>query len=191
MVIFDANYVGFSNKFFNQDIRYLSHTRQEWPLLYKNGTATTQVVPSVRIVSAGVPSMANSFYDGALKTTVTRFLEAFAVRIDEDTFGYNAIDVLGVDWASSQTAPVGSVPGINAPLLTMGNTGHYEYLNPEKIYLAATASDKSIAFVEGAQHTINTCTECENYPGEYGNTVKTASDYMDAWLSESGRFIDA
>ncbi|KAG6364187.1 hypothetical protein INS49_005785 [Diaporthe citri] len=93
--------------------------------------------------------MANSLYDGALKTTITRFLETFAVRIDEDNFGYNAADVLGVEWAPSQTAPVGSVPGIKVPLLAMGNTGHYEYLNAEKIYLAATTSDKSIAFVEG------------------------------------------
>lgn len=135
--------------------------------------------------------MANSFYDGALKTTVTRFLETFAVRIDEDTFGYNATDVLVVEWASSQTTPISSVAAIKVPLLTMGNAGHYEYLNAEKIYLAATTSDKSIAFVEGAQHTINTCTECESYPGEYGNTVKTAFDYMDTWLSEFGRFIDA
>lgn len=191
MVIIDANYLGFNNKFFNQDVRYLSHTRQEWPLLHKNGTATTQVVPSVRVASAGVPSMVDSFYDGALKTTVTRFLETFAVRIDEENFGYNATDVLGVEWASSQTAPVGSVPGIKVPLLTMGNTGHYEYLNAEKIYLAAATSDKSIAFVEGAQHTIDTCTECESYPGEYGNTVKTAFDYMDTWLSAPGRFIEA
>lgn len=41
MVIVDASYIGFKNNFFNQDIRYLSHTRQEWPLLHRNGTATT------------------------------------------------------------------------------------------------------------------------------------------------------
>lgn len=142
MVIFDANYVGFSNKFFNQDIRYLSHTSQEWPLLHKNGTATTKIVPSVRIASAGVLSMVNS-YDRALKTTVTRFLKTFGVRIDKDIFGYNAIDVMCVEWASSQTAPIGSVPGTKVPLLTMGNT------------------------------------------------FKTAFDYMDACMSESGRLIDA
>lgn len=191
LVIVDANYIGFNNKFFNQDIRYLSHTRYEWPILHRNGNTTIGVVPSVRVASAGVPSMANNFYDGALKTTVTRFLETFAIRIDEDTFGYNATDVLGIEWATSQTAPIGSVPGISVPLLTMGNTGHYEYLNAEKIYLAATTSDKSIAFVEGAQHTIDTCTECESYPGEYGDPVKTAFDYMDTWLSSPGRFIDA
>ncbi|KAK2604144.1 hypothetical protein N8I77_007099 [Diaporthe amygdali] len=190
MVIVDSNYLGFNNKFFNQDIRYLSHTRYAWPLLYKNGT-TTQAVPSVRDPSAGVPSMANSFYDGALKTTVTRFLETFAIRINEETFGYNATDILGVEWASSQTTPIGSVPGISVPLLTMGNTGHYEYLNAEKLYLAATTSDKRIAFTEGTQHIIDTCTECESYPDEYGNTVKTAFDFMDTWLSAPGRFIDA
>ncbi|KAJ5768531.1 hypothetical protein N7533_001114 [Penicillium manginii] len=191
LVIPDANYLGFNNKIISQDTRYLAHTVYKWPLLHKEGRVSTQVVPSVRVADAGIPSIVDSFYDGALKTTVTRFLSTFAIRIDKTSFNVTADNITGVDWASSQTAPIGSVPGISKPLLTMGNTGHYEYLNAEKIYLAAKSEDKSIAFTEGAQHTINTCTECEAYPGQFGNTVKTAFDFMDKWLSKPGRFIGA
>ncbi|BCS23089.1 alpha/beta hydrolase family protein [Aspergillus puulaauensis] len=189
LVIPDANYIGFNNKAITQDTHLLSHTVHKWPLLHKNGRNTTQVVPSVRVASAGIPSAVDSFYTGALKTTITRFLSTFAIRIDASTFGVTADNITGVDWSSSQTAPIASVQGITKPLLAMGNTGHYEYLNAEKIYLAAKSSDKSIGFVEGAQHTIETCTECERVPGEFGDTVKTAFDFMDLWLGEEGRFI--
>ena len=189
LVIPDANYIGFNNKFITQDTRFLSHTIHKWPLLHKNGTVSNQIIPSVRVASAGSSTTANSFYDGALKTTITRFLSTFAIRVDANAFRVLADNITGVDWVSSQTAPIGSVPGISKPLLTMGNTGHYEYLNAEKIYLASNAEDKSIAFVEGAQHTINVCTECEAYPGEFGDTIKTAFDFMDSWLGKQGRFI--
>lgn len=189
LVIPDANYIGFNNKFITQDAQLLSHTVYKWPLLHKNGTVSNQIIPSVRVASAGSSTTADSFYDGALKTTITRFLATFAIRIDANAFRVLADNITGVDWASSQTAPIGSVPGISKPLLTMGNTGHYEYLNAEKIYLASKALDKSIAFVEGAQHTINVCTECEAYSGQFGDTVKTAFDFMDDWLGKPGRFI--
>ncbi|KAL4986539.1 hypothetical protein BDW68DRAFT_197941 [Aspergillus falconensis] len=192
LVITDANYIGFNNKIISQDTRFLSHTTYKWPLLHKGNKTSTQIVPTVRVPSAGIPSDTNNFYDGALKTTVTRFLSTFAIRIEPENLAVTADNIQGVDWASSQTAPIASAAGISVPLLTMGNTGHYEYLNAEKIYLAATkAKDRRIAFVEGAQHTINTCTECERYPGEFGDTVRTAFDYMDAWLGEPGRFIAA
>ena len=188
LIIPDANYLGFNNKFFNQDIRYLHETMYEWPLLHKDGSNTTQIVPSVRVASAGIPSMVDSFYDGALKTTITRFLSTFAVRIN-DNFGFSKNNITGVEWATSQTAPEGSVPGITKPFLAMGNTGHYEYMNAEHLYLKVGSSDKSIAFTEGAQHTLETCTECESYPGQYGDTIKTIFDHQDSWLGQPGRFI--
>ncbi|OJJ00810.1 hypothetical protein ASPVEDRAFT_128461 [Aspergillus versicolor CBS 583.65] len=168
LVIPDANYIGFNNKLITQDTRLLAHTTYKWPLLHKNGRNSTQIVPS---------------------TTIARFLSTFAIRVGAANFGVTADNITGVDWSSSQTAPIASVQGITKPLLTMGNTGHYEYLNAEKMYLSAKSEDKSIAFVEGAQHTIETCTECEKYPGEFGDTVKTAFDFMDLWLGEEGRFI--
>lgn len=187
LTIPDAQYIGTNNKFFAQDPwNYLSHTEREWPLLTPNGSIT-QVVHTVRVPWTG-GSLASSWSQGTLKTSVKRFLETFAIRVTDD-FSYNASSFTGVLWNSSQTAPIGSVPGIKVPLLTMGMTGHWEYLNAEKIYQASGSNDTSIAFVEGASHLITVCTECESYPGQYGDTVKTCFDYVNSWLSKSGRFL--
>ncbi|KAE8377953.1 hypothetical protein BDV26DRAFT_304703 [Aspergillus bertholletiae] len=179
-------YVGFNNLFFSQDTRYLHHTTHAWPLLRKNGT-TTQIVPSVR-APGNFKDYSNNWQSGALKTTVRRFLSTFAIRVS-DKFNIGVDNLDGIDYASSQTAPHASVRGIHVPLLTMGMTGHYEYLNAEKLHLNAVSNDTAIAFVEGAQHTINTCTECESYPGEFGNTVVTCFDYVADWLAKPGRFL--
>ncbi|OGM48657.1 hypothetical protein ABOM_002020 [Aspergillus bombycis] len=179
-------YIGFNNLFFAQDTRYLHHTTYAWPLLRKNGT-TTQIVPSVR-VPGNFKDYSNKWQSGALKTTIRRFLSTFAIRVT-DKFNIKADNIEGIDYASSQTAPHASVQGIRVPLLTMGMTGHYEYLNAEKLHLNAVSNDTAIAFVEGAQHTINTCTECESYPGEFGDTVVTCFDYVAEWLAKPGRFL--
>ncbi|KAL1620798.1 hypothetical protein SLS56_009464 [Neofusicoccum ribis] len=183
----DALYTGNNNKLFAQDTRLLSHTSQAWPLLHKNGSSTIQVVYSVRVAS-NFQSVADSYLNGALKTTVKRFLGALAIRVSED-FSFNEDSLTGIEWTSSHMVPVGAVPGITVPLLTMGMTGHWEYLNAEKIYLNSGSNDTSIAFVEGAEHTINTCTACESYPGEFGDTTKTAYDRIAQWLGNEGRFI--
>jgi hypothetical protein len=44
--------------------------------------------------------------------------------------------------------------------------------------------------VEGATHGYFTAKECEAYPGQFGDTIKTLYDYVDQWLSQKGRFID-
>lgn len=187
LTIPDANYVGMNNKFFAEDIRFLAHTTHAWPLLHKNGTSTKQIVHSVRVPTA-IGSFATSFYQGTIKTTVRRFLETLAIRVSDD-FAYHADGFTGIDWSSSQTAPVSSVAGIGVPILAMGMTGHWEYLNAEEMYLNSGSNDTSIAFVEGASHTITPCTECEPYPGQYGDTVKTTFDHIDQWLGKKGRFL--
>ncbi|KAJ5784990.1 uncharacterized protein N7503_010202 [Penicillium pulvis] len=179
-------YIAFNNLFFPQDTRYIHHTTHAWPLLHKNGT-TTQIVPSVR-VPANFEDYSNNWESGALKTTVRRFLSTFAIRV-KDTFSIEVDGFDGIDYASSQTAPHAAIAGVKVPLLTMGMTGHYEYLNAEKLHLQATSNDTSIAFVEGAQHGIITCTECESYPGEYGNTAETCFNYIGQWLAKPGRFL--
>lgn len=184
--IIDGMYTGFNNKFFAQDTRYLAHTTQAWPLLHKNGT-TTQVVHSVRVPST-TGSQVHNYLQGTLKTSVKRYLSTFAIRAG-DGFNYLADGVQGIDYASSQLAPEASVKGVRVPLLTMGMTGHWEYLNAEKLHLNAGSNDTAIAFVEGAHHTIDTCTECESYPGEFGDTTTTTYNYVARWLAKRGRFM--
>lgn len=165
----------------------MHQTTYPWKLLHANGSSTVQVVPSVRTATT-TSSLANQYMEGALKTTIKRFLSTLAVETTSD-FSYQRDGVNGINWESSQMVPINAVKGIHVPLLTMGNTGHYEFLNIEKTHLAAVSNDTDIAFVEGAEHTINPCTECEAYPGQFGDTILTTFNYMDAWLSKTGRFI--
>ncbi|KAJ5729360.1 uncharacterized protein N7483_003868 [Penicillium malachiteum] len=181
-----ALYLGPNNLIFGTDTRYLHHTTYSWPLLHKNGTST-QIVPSVR-VPGNFENYSQNWEYGALKTTIRRFLSTIAIRVNE-TYKIKVDGFDGIDYASSQTAPLAAIGGIKVPLLTMGMTGHYEYLNAEKLHLNAGSNDTSIAFVEGAEHTINTCTECESYPGEFGDTVITCFNYVENWMAKPGRFL--
>lgn len=182
-----AVYIGTNNLYITQDTRALHHTTHPWTLLQKNGT-TKKVVTSVRTPST-FKDVSKSWQDAALKTTIRRYLSTLAVRAS-DNFDIKADNLEGVDYDSTQMAPISSIKGVTVPLLTMGMTGHYEYLNAEKIHLAArNSNDTAIAFVEGAQHTIDTCTDCESYPGEFGNTTTTCFNYVADWLSLSGRFL--
>ena len=112
---------------------------------------------------------------------------SFALRVTDD-YGYNEDSVRGIDWASSFTCPPGNVEGVTVPLLTMGMTDHWEYLAAETIHEHAISADKTLVFVEGANHGYRTCTKCEKYPGQFGDTQKTTYDYIDSRLSKKGRF---
>ena len=186
LLIPGGNYLGFNNKLFTQDTHLLAHTHKAWPLLRPDGSTVTQIVPSVR-VPENVTSNTTSLQKGALRTTVRGFLQTLAVRVSDD-FGFDADTIRGVDWSSSYALPAGSVRTVTVPLLTLGMTGHWEYLAAEIIYGNAKSADKTIAFVEGATHVFTTCTPCEKTPGQYGDTMKTTYDYVDGWLGKPGRF---
>jgi hypothetical protein len=185
-VIPGANSTGTNNKFFAQDVRFLSHTQKPRPLLHKDGSITTEIVHTVRVPQN--LKATSSTYDAALKSTVRRFLSTNAIRVSDD-FGFDESSIHGVDWSSSNTAPFSTIRTVKVPLLTMGMTANWEYLAAETIYENAPSTDKTIAFVEGAQHVFTPCKPCEKTPGQFGDTVKTLYDYIDGWLSRSGRFL--
>ncbi|KAJ5630265.1 uncharacterized protein N7484_010365 [Penicillium longicatenatum] len=161
--ITNAAYGTMNNKFFPQDLNYIAHTTYPWKLLHKDGKITNQIVHTVR-VPVNFESYATSYMQGALKTTIRRFLGTFAIRAGDD-FEIMADGFKGIDFASNQFSPSESIKGVVVPLLNMGMTGHWEYLNAEKIHLNAASNDTDIAFVDGATHMIATCLECEKYPG--------------------------
>ncbi|KAF7934430.1 hypothetical protein EAE99_002882 [Botrytis elliptica] len=130
----------------------------------------------------------SSFYDGALMITIGRYLRTFATTANAD-YKIKADGTDGIQWNSSHIVPINTVKGVKVPFFLMGNTGHYEYLDAEKAFLASGSNDTSKAFVEGAKNTINPCTDCETYPGQYNNTIKNAFNYQAAWLEKAGRFI--
>ncbi|MGN0968870.1 MAG: hypothetical protein ACI4O3_06320, partial [Oscillospiraceae bacterium] len=104
-----------------------------------------------------------------------------------DGYGYDACEVHGIDWKSSYNCTPGNVTGIACPLLVVGMTASYEFSAAETIYNNAASADKTIAFMEGANHNFFPEKECERVEGEFGDTVKTLFDYVDGWLS--ARFL--
>jgi pimeloyl-ACP methyl ester carboxylesterase len=177
----------FNNKLYAQDIRLLSHTKKEWPLLKGDGSTSKEIVRSVR-KPENSESFTRSYHDGALITTVRNYLSSYAVRTQDD-YGYNEDSVYGIDWSSSYNCPPGNIRKVTVPLLIMGMTGNWEYLASETIYENAASRDKTIVFVEGASHRFTTATHCEKFPGEFGDTLKTTCDYVDTWLSQEVRFV--
>ena len=181
-----AGSMGGNNKLFAQDVRLMSHTRKPWPLIHADGSVTTEIVRTVR-PPQNSRSLTPMLGMGAVTTTVRTYLTNSAIRVMDD-YGYGEDSVQGVVWRSSYSSPPGNVEDIHVPLLALGMTGNWEYLAAETIYEHAASADKSLGFVEGANHMYLPCRPCEKTPGQYGDTVKTLYDYVDRWLSAKGRF---
>jgi hypothetical protein len=181
-----ASLLGGNNKLFSQDVSLMARTKAAYPLIHADGSQSVQVVQTVR-VPENTENLSPSYRRGALRTSVRSYLSTYAIRVGKD-FSYDASGVTGVDWTSTYASPAGNVQSIAAPLLVMGMTAHWEFLAAETIYNLARSKDKSIAFVEGADHLYNTCKPCEKVEGQFGDTQKTTFDYIDHWLSAAGRF---
>jgi hypothetical protein len=171
-----------NNKLYAQDIRLMSHTRKAWPLLKADGSVRQEIICSVR-KPENPKSLTGSYGEGALVTTVRKYLNSYAVRTGED-YGYNEDSVYGIDWSSSYNCAAGNISCVSVPLLVMGMTGNWEYLASETIYENAASGDKTLVFVEGASHMFTPVLKCERFPGEFGDTEKKIFDYADTWISQ-------
>lgn len=174
-----------NNKLFPQDVSLLAHTEDEYPLLHADGSVTVGVIPSLR-KPRGDRSTTPIYGIGAAKGSVRAYLTSNAVRTTEE-YDITETGIRGIDWDTAFCCTPGNVRHIDCPVLIMGMTAGYEYLAAETIYRNCPAADKEIAFVEGATHMLTPAKECEEYPGQFGDTVKTTFDYADKWLS-AGRF---
>ena len=184
-IIAGASFIG--NRLFSEDPSLLEHSTHPWPLIHPDGHVTTEVIHSLR-KSEGRANPSTRYSMGALKTTVKNFLSSYAIRTLPD-YGYDASTITGVDWRSTYASPPGNVEAIGAPLFALGMTGHWEGLAAETIYLHAKSADKSIAFVEGADHIYVPCRNCTAPQASFGDTVKTTYDAVDQWLAKPGRFL--
>ena len=88
----------------------------------------------------------------------------------------------GIDWNSSDTSTPANIAGVHVPLLIMAMTGHHWLVPSEIFYQQAAGADKELVFVDGASHNIIPCRACEEFPGQYGETVKTTFDHVASWL---------
>lgn len=164
------------------DLNLISHTQGKYPLISPqspNGSAP-QTIPSLRVPSADADDNV-TFSGGANAYTASTYLSTSA--ISAPNLRVTADDITGIDWASTNTAPVENLPGVTTPLLIMGMTGHYWVVPAEMFYNSATQStDKTLVFVKGASHGFTPCTACATTPGEFGDTVGETFNYVANWL---------
>lgn len=175
----------FNNKLYAQDTHLMSHTQAPYKLIHSDGRITNEIIYSVR-KPENEYSMTESFWKGGRILSIKNYLSSYAIRTT-DEFGYDDSSVWGIDWHSCYSAPPGNVTHITVPLLVMGMTGGWEYLASETIFKMAASKDKDIAFVKGASHKLTPAKVYEDYPGQFGNTLKLVHDYIHDWLV-SGRF---
>ena len=108
--------------------------------------------------------------------TVMSFLGARAIRATDSMDDY--------DITSNNNSTESNLQHIHVPILMMAAGGHYFLRDDEKMIDAAVSPDKDYAVVEGAAHGVVPCKPCEATPGQYGNSVKNAFDYMKAWIDK-------
>jgi hypothetical protein len=177
-----------NNKLYAQDTRLMSHTREPHTLIRVNGSVTEETVISLR-GPENIKTLTDSYWDGALHTTVRTFLDSYAVRTTPD-YGYGETTVRGIDWSSSYNCTAGNVSGISVPLLTMGMTAGWEFAASETIYDHATSADKTVAYVEGADHLFRPSLAIKRHGLPAGDTIAHTYDFIDRWISDREPFFD-
>ncbi|MDR1060230.1 MAG: alpha/beta hydrolase [Clostridiales bacterium] len=172
------------NKLFPHDVRLLSHTKEAYALLHADGTETREVIHTARLPRGG--RNASGYYKQTARvTSVKDFLKTCAIRAAAE-FSYSQDAVTGLEWDTCYTCTTGNVKRVSCPALVMGMTGNYEFLAAEEIYRRLASADKTIAFVEGANHDFTPNKAAEKTQGQFGDTVKTVFDYVDRWLRGRG-----
>jgi hypothetical protein len=163
------------------DTRILSRTHAPHRHLKADGTTPVEIVRSSRNGDATAPQQRDTLRDTAQNTTVRHFLSFLAVRTTAE-YALTEDSIKGIDWRSSANSAVGSVENIAVPTLVMAATCAIHLVPLETVFDHSAAADKDFVAVEGADHGFQPCRP------EFGNTMKRAFDYADAWLSKPGRF---
>lgn len=170
-------------RIWQQDTSLLSQTKGKHLLITPTSpNGKLQVVHSVRVPSdSPVPSSPQADDAAPIDFPVSTFVSEDAIEAPHYRLTADAVE--GVDWASSNTSTVINVQGITVPLLMMSMTAHYWVVPSEMYYRAAHKSkDKTLAYIEGAEHTFNPCTICQTTPNEFGDTQKELFNYVSNWL---------
>ena len=169
-------------KIYRPDLSLLQHTKTAHMLMKGDGSQVTEVIHSVRVPSGNEP-VSQKLKDGALETSVNRFLHTFATRALPN-YAVTEDSVTGIDWSSNYNNLPGAAPGITVPMLLIANTGHYWLVSAEMGYNLAGSKDKTIAYAEGAVHGFPPCVPCEKTPGQFGDPVGHIFNYSADWLDK-------
>jgi hypothetical protein len=162
---------------FELDLSILCCTLKPQKLLKNDGTIVTEVVRSVRVPDLSLAEQSATFDEGAKLLTITSFLSANTIRATD------SIDYEQIDWCSSNNSTPCAVENISVPILIGAMGAHYFIRDSELFYEKAKSADKDLIVVEGATHGITPCTACEQFPGQYSNTVRNFFDYIAAWIN--------
>ena len=157
------------------DVRIHHSTVEPRKLLNNDGTVVTQIVESVRQPVLGGVERNATFNGGAHLLTVRSFLSANAIRAND------SMD--GIDWCSSNNSVPCAVQNISVPILITAMQAHYFMRDNEIHYELAASEDKDFIVIEGATHGTTPCTACETSPGQYSNTMRNFSDYVEDWIN--------
>ncbi len=170
-------------RIWQQDTRLLAHTKDAHPLITPTSpNGKLQVVHSVRVPSdSPVPSSPQADDAAPTDVSLSTFMSEDAIKAPDYHLTANSIE--GVDWATSNTSTVTNVRGITVPLLMMSMSAHYWVVPSEMYYQAARKSKhKTLAYIEGAEHTFNPCTVCGTSANEFGDTETELFNYVGDWL---------
>lgn len=144
-------------------------------LLKNDGTIVTQIVESVRLADPSLADLNATFEGGTRFLTVRSFLSANATRATD------SMD--GIDDCSSNNSTPCALRSISVPVLIGAMGAHYFIRDNEIHYEVSASPDKDFIVIEGAEHGITPCVPCEQFPGQYSNTVKNFFDYIATWIN--------
>jgi pimeloyl-ACP methyl ester carboxylesterase len=133
--------------------------------LKNDGRVVTEVVKPLRTDARMSPDDNRLFDGGARMLTLRSFLTANAIR--------STHAVKNIEWCSSNSSTPCALGEIGVPLLVAamgGNTG---------------LRDNDFVVVEGANHNIQPCTECETKKDQYGNVKRNFFNYVVRWINST------
>jgi hypothetical protein len=157
------------------DLSIHHSTAKPQKLLKNDGTIVTQIVESVRLADPTLVDLNATFEGGTRFLTVRSFLSANAIRATD------SMD--GIDDCSSNNSTPCALRKISVPILIGAMGAHYFIRDNEIHYEVAASADKDFVVIEGATHGITPCVPCEQFPGQYSNTVKNFFDYIATWIN--------
>jgi hypothetical protein len=162
---------------FELDLSIFHSTVNPQKLVKNDGTIVTQIVESVRVPDLTLAEESATFDEGAKLLTVSSFLSANAIRATD------SLDYSQIDWCSSNNSTPCALQNISVPILIGAMGGHYFIRDNEFHYEVSASPDKDFIVIEGATHGITPCVPCEQFPGQYSNTVRNFFDYIAAWIN--------
>jgi hypothetical protein len=156
------------------DLSIHHSTAKPRKLVRNNGTIENCcVVESVRVPSFD-PEDSGEF-GSTIFLTIRSFLSVRAMRSTD------SMD--GIDWCSSNNSTPCNLQKVSIPLLVTAMGAHYFIRDSEIFFDMAASADKDFLVIEGASHGGTPCTACEQFPGQYSNTVNNLFDQIENWIN--------